>query len=158
MRDWSSDVCSSDLKRINDLVLEGLFFPAKGILPPSMPGYNKNLKGYEYNPEKAKQLLKEAGFPKGFETTLQVNQNVRHKAIAEAIQAQLAELGIKLNIKIVDWGVHLDTLDRAEPDMYRMGWVVDYLDPDNFLYVNLLLRSEERRVGKECRSRWSPYH
>lgn len=126
-----------DRKRINDLVLEGLFFPAKGILPPSMPGYNKNLKGYEYNPEKAKQLLKEAGFPKGFETTLQVNQNVRHKAIAEAIQAQLAELGIKLNIKIVDWGVHLDTLDRAEPDMYRMGWVVDYLDPDNFLYVNL---------------------
>ena len=126
-----------DRKRINDLVLEGLFFPAKGILPPSMPGYNKNLKGYEYNPETAKQLMKEAGFPNGIEVTLQINQNIRHKAVGEAIQAQLAELGIKANIKVVDWGVHLDMLDRGESEMYRMGWVVDYLDPDNFLFVNL---------------------
>ena len=127
-----------DRERINDLVLEGLWFPAKGILPPSMPGYNPNLESYSYDPEKAKELLTEAGFPDGFETTLQVNQNVRHRAIAEAVQAQVAELGIKLNVQIVDWGVHLDTLDRGEYDgMYRMGWVVDYLDPDNFLYVNL---------------------
>jgi oligopeptide transport system substrate-binding protein len=126
-----------DRKRINELVLEGLFFPAKGILPPSMPGFNKDLRGYDYNPEKAKQLMKEAGYPNGFEMTLQVNQNVRHQAIAEAIQAQVAELGIKLKIKVVDWGVHLDTLDRGEHESYRMGWVVDYLDPDNFLYVNL---------------------
>ncbi|MDR0615709.1 MAG: ABC transporter substrate-binding protein [Synergistaceae bacterium] len=127
-----------DRERINDLVLEGLWFPAKGILPPSMPGYNPNLESYSYDPEKAKELLTEAGFPDGFETTLQVNQNVRHRAIAEAVQAQVAELGIKLNVQMVDWGVHLDTLDRGEYDgMYRMGWVVDYLDPDNFLYVNL---------------------
>ncbi|MDR0648559.1 MAG: ABC transporter substrate-binding protein [Synergistaceae bacterium] len=126
-----------DRERINDLVLEGLWSPAKGVLPPSMPGYNPDLAGYSFDPERAKQLLAEAGFPDGFETTLQVNQNVRHKAVAEAVQAQVAELGIKLNVQIVDWGVHLDTLDRGETDMYRMGWVVDYLDPDNFLYVNL---------------------
>lgn len=122
---------------INELVMEGLYFPAKGILPPSMPGYNPNLRSYEYNPEKAKQLMKEAGYEKGFETTLQVNQNVLHKAVAEAIQAQVAELGIKMNIRIVDWGVHLDSVQRGEYEMFRMGWVVDYLDPDNFLYVNL---------------------
>ena len=122
---------------ISELVMEGLYYPAKGILPPSMPGYNPNLRGYEYNPEKAKQLMKEAGYEKGFETTLQVNQNVLHAAVAEAIQAQVAELGIKMNIRIVDWGVHLDNLAKGEYEMYRMGWVVDYLDPDNFLYVNL---------------------
>ena len=126
-----------DRKKINDLVLEGLWYPAKGVLPPSMPGYNKNLKGYEYNPAKAKQLMKEAGYPKGFEATILVNQNVRHKDVAEAIQAQVADLGIKLNIKTMDWGVLLDLLDRGEDQMYRMGWVVDYLDPDNFLFVNL---------------------
>ena len=126
-----------DRKRINELVLEGLWYPAKGVLPPSMPGFNKNLKGYDYNPEMAKKLMAEAGFPNGFETTLQVNQSVLHKDICEAVQAQVAELGIKLNINIVDWGTHLDNLDRGEPSMYRMGWVVDYLDPDNFLYVNL---------------------
>lgn len=126
-----------DRERMNDLVMEGLFMPATGVMPPSMPGFNKNLKGYQYNPEKAKQLMKEAGYPNGLEITMQVNQSDRNKAVAEAAQAQLAELGIKMNIKIVDWGLHLDMLDRGECDMYRMGWVVDYLDPDNFLYVNL---------------------
>jgi len=130
-----------DRERMNDLVMEGLFMPAAGVLPPSMPGFNKNLKGYDYNPEKAKQLLAEAGYPNGLEVTIQVNQSARNKAIAEAAQAQLAEIGIKMNIKIVDWGVHLDMLDRGECEMYRMGWVVDYLDPDNFLYVNLSSRN-----------------
>lgn len=122
---------------ISELVMEGLYYPAKGILPPAMPGYNPDLRSYEYNPDKAKQLMREAGYPNGFETTLQVNQNVLHKAVAEAIQAQVAELGIKMNIRIVDWGVHLDTLANGQFSMFRMGWVVDYLDPDNFLYVNL---------------------
>ena len=130
-----------DRVRMNDLVMEGLFMPATGVMPPSMPGFNKNLKGYDYNPEKAKQLLAEAGYPNGLEVTIQVNQSARNKAIAEAAQAQLAEIGIKMNIKIVDWGVHLDMLDRGECEMYRMGWVVDYLDPDNFLYVNLSSRN-----------------
>lgn len=130
-----------DRKRMNELVMENLFMPATGVMPPSMPGFNKNLKGYEYNPEKAKQLLKEAGYPNGLEITMQVNQSSRNKAVAEAAQAQLAELGIKMNIQIVDWGLHLDMLDRGECDMYRMGWVVDYLDPDNFLYVNLSSRN-----------------
>lgn len=126
-----------DRERISDLVLEGLWYPAKGILPPSMPGYNPNLQSYSYDPDKAKQLMEEAGYKDGFETTLQVNQDVRHQAIAEAVQAQVSELGIRMNIQVVDWGVHLDTLDRGEPEMYRMGWTVDYLDPDNFLFVNL---------------------
>lgn len=126
-----------DRERMNELVMEGLYMPATGVMPPSMPGFNKKLKGYQYDPEKAKRLLAEAGYPNGLEVTMQVNLGGRNKAIAEAAQAQLAELGIKMNINIVDWGVHLDMLDRGECDMYRMGWVVDYLDPDNFLYVNL---------------------
>ncbi|MDR1471056.1 MAG: ABC transporter substrate-binding protein [Synergistaceae bacterium] len=122
---------------INELVLEGLWFPAKGVLPPSIPAYNPDLKGYEYDIERAKELMKEAGFENGFEATLTVNPNTRNRAVAEAIQAQVAEAGIKLNIQVLDWGVQLDLLDRGESDMYRMGWVADYLDPDNFLYVNL---------------------
>ncbi|MDR3333134.1 MAG: ABC transporter substrate-binding protein [Synergistaceae bacterium] len=124
-----------DRQRINELVLDGLWFPAKGILPPSIPGHNPNLRSYEYNPEKAKELMKEAGFEKGFEATLTVAQNVLHRTIAEAIQAQVSELGIKLNVQVMDWGVQLDMLDRGESDIYRMGWIADYLDADNFLYV-----------------------
>lgn len=126
-----------DRERINDLVLEGRYYPGRGVLPPGMPGYNPDLKGYEYNPELAKKLMAEAGYPDGIEVELNVNNNPRHMAVAEAIQAQLAELGIKLNIKVLDWGVHLDLCERAETEMFRMGWVVDYADPDNFLYVLL---------------------
>lgn len=126
-----------DRKRISDLVLEGRYPAGTGVLPPGMPGHNPELKGYEYNPELAKKLMAEAGYPDGFECELNVNNNPRHRAVAEAIQAQLMELGIKLNIKVLDWGVHLDTAERGETDMFRMGWVVDYMDPDNFLYVLL---------------------
>ena len=126
-----------DREAINELVLEGLFFPAKGVLPPSMPGYNPNLRGYSYDPAKAGALLEEAGYARGFECTLQVNQDKRHQAVAEAVQAQLAMVGVKMNIRVVDWGVHLDTLDRGEAEFFRLGLAVDYLDPDSFLYANL---------------------
>ncbi len=120
-----------------DLVLEGRASPAKGVLPPGMFGYNEDLAGYEYNPEKAKALLKEAGYGSGLETTLQYNTHAGHKRIAEALQAQFAQIGVKVTLHNVDWGVHLDTTERGEVPFFRMGWVVDYPDPDNFLYVLL---------------------
>lgn len=120
-----------------DLVLEGRGSPAKGVLPPGMFAYNEELAGYEYNPEKAKALLKEAGYGSGLEVTLQYNTNDDHRRIAEALQAQFAQIGVKLNLRNVDWGVHLDTTERGEVPFFRMGWVVDYPDPDNFLYVLL---------------------
>ncbi|MCF7936652.1 MAG: ABC transporter substrate-binding protein [Synergistales bacterium] len=125
---------------INDLVIEGRYYPGKGVLPPGMFAYNEDLEGYSFNPEKARKLMAEAGYPDGFSCRLNVNNNPRHKAVAEAIQGQLMQLGIELDIHVLDWGVHLDLAERGETEMFRMGWVVDYADPDNFLYV--LLSSE----------------
>ncbi|NLY29009.1 MAG: ABC transporter substrate-binding protein [Firmicutes bacterium] len=126
-----------DRETLIDIVLEGRASPAKGVLPPGMFGYNPDLEGYDFNPEKAKQLLAEAGYPNGLEVTLQYNTNLGHKRLAEALQAQFAMIGVKLNLRNVDWGVHLDTVERGEVPFFRMGWVVDYPDPDNFLYVLL---------------------
>ena len=61
-----------DREMINDLVIEGRYFPGKGVLPPGMFGYNENLQGYSFNPEKAKALMAEAGFPDGFTAQLNV--------------------------------------------------------------------------------------
>lgn len=124
-----------DRQALVDLVLNGRATPAKGVLPPGMFGYNPNLKGYDYNPEKAKQLLKEAGYPNGINITLQYNTSDGHKRIAEALQQQYKAVGINMEIKNVDWGAHIDSCERAEVPLFRMGWVVDYPDPDNFLYV-----------------------
>ena len=135
-----------------DLVLNGRFTPAKGILPPGMFGYNPDLEGYTYDPEKAKKLLAEAGYPDGFEVTLQYNSRDREKRIAEALQAQYQMVGINVKLQSIDWGTHLDTVERGEVPFFRMGWVSDYNDPDNFLYV--LLNSEN--IGP--RGNYARYH
>ncbi|MGE5588164.1 MAG: ABC transporter substrate-binding protein [Clostridia bacterium] len=121
-----------------DFVLNGRAMPAKGVLPPGMFAYNENLKGYTYDPKMAKDLLVKAGYPKGVQVTLQYNTSQGHKRIAEALQAQFAQVGIKVDLKNVDWGAHLDTCGtQGTVPFFRMGWVVDYPDPDNFLYVLL---------------------
>lgn len=121
------------------LILNGRAFPAKGVLPPGFPGYNPELKGYTYDPNKAKQLLAEAGYGPGnpLRLTLQYNTSTGHKRIAEALQAQFAAVGVQLSLKEIDWGSHLDSVERGEVPFFRMGWVADYMDPDNFLYVLL---------------------
>lgn len=122
---------------INELFLNGTFIPGKGVLPPGMLGYNPEIKSYGYDPEKAKQLLKDAGYPDGINVTMQYNNNPRHKMIGEAVQAQLAEVGIKMELQVAETGAHYDAVRRGDVPFFRAGWAGDYPDPDNFLY-NLL--------------------
>ncbi len=125
-----------DKQKINELIYENRVVPAVGVLPPGMPGYNvKDIAGYPYDPEKARALLKEAGYEKGLECTLQINNVQRHQRIGEAVQAMLQEVGIQMHIVTVDWGTHIDALDRGEVPFFRYSWIADYADPDNFLYV-----------------------
>ncbi|MEA3284973.1 MAG: ABC transporter substrate-binding protein [Synergistota bacterium] len=135
---------------INELVLNGRYQPAKGVLPPGMPGYNDDLKGYEYDPEKAKQLLSEAGYEKGLELTLYFNNNPRHRSIAEAMQAQLGELGIKIRLSSSEVGAHYDAVRRGDFKFFRAGWAGDYADPDNFLYT-LFCSDNFGPKGNYCR-------
>ena len=90
----------------------------------------------------AKALLKEAGLPDGFETTLWVMPNPRPylpepKRIAQAVQANLAEIGVKARILSQDWGAYLDAVQSGKHDLCFMGWTTDNGDPDNFAYVLL---------------------
>ena len=119
---------------INDLVLNGSFIIGKGVLPPGMPAYNPDLKSYGYDPEKAKALLKEAGHEKGLTVTLQYNNNPRHKMIGEAVQAQLADVGVKMELQAAELGAHYDAVRRGDVPFFRAGWAGDFPDPDNFLY------------------------
>ncbi len=129
---------------------KGTAVVAKNPLPPTLWGYNDEIVDYEYNPEKAKELLKQAGYPNGFETNLWAMPVARPymfdpQKIAEAIQSDLAKVGIKAKIVTYDWGTYLDKTDGGEHAMCLLGWTMDYPDPDNILYV--LLDPDAATVG-----------
>ncbi len=126
---------------------------ANDFLPPSM-SWARPDQGpiYEYDPEKAKQLLAEAGYPDGFSTMVLTDGAEvplefwympvsrpyfsTPKPIAEAFAAQLAEVGIQVELKTEDWGAYLDNVDAGKKHgMWMLGWTGDYSDPNNFLYV-----------------------
>ncbi|MGB8703172.1 MAG: ABC transporter substrate-binding protein, partial [Thermosynechococcaceae cyanobacterium] len=98
------------------------------------------LKGYAYAPSTAKQLLTAAGYPQGFTLDLWYMPVSRQsfptpKAIAEAMAADLAAVGIRANLKTKDWAAYLS--DRHKPPGYQafmLGWTGDYGDPDTFYY------------------------
>lgn len=121
---------------------QGLGVPAVNPIPPSMWGYNGNIPGYDYDPGKARKLLAEAGYPDGFKTTLWAMPVARPYMpqplkIAQAIQADLKEVGIDAEIVTFEWGTYLDKVQRGQHDMALLGWTGDNGDPDNFLYVLL---------------------
>jgi len=132
-----------DREKIVKYTVKGAGIPGHyGIVPPAYPGFDaKSIKGFKYDPAKAKQLMAEAGYPngKGFpEIDLQINSGGgRNEQVAEAIQKMLMDnLNIKLNITKMPFAQHLEACETSKAEFWRAGWVADYPDPENFL--NLL--------------------
>ena len=129
-----------DKQSIVDNIYMGMAIKAKNGIPPFMLGYNDDIEDYPYDPERAKELLAEAGYPDGFEVTLHVMPVSRpymfdpHK-IAEAIQSYLAVVGIKVKFYQVDWGSYLQEISGGKHQIALSGWIGDNGDPDNFMSV-----------------------
>ncbi|HDZ6741598.1 TPA: ABC transporter substrate-binding protein [Mannheimia haemolytica] len=127
-----------DKKAIIDVVYQGNGFAAKNPLPPTIWGYNDSLADSEYNVEKAKQLLAEAGFPNGFETELWVQPVVRAsnpnpRRMSEIIQADWEKIGVKAKLVTYEWGDYIKRTKAGELTAGTYGWSGDNGDPDNFL-------------------------
>ena len=91
---------------------------------------------YKANLEEAKKALAEAGYPegKGFPTiTYSTNDTGYHKALAEYLQKVYKDLGITMNIDIVDWSSFTPKRRAGEYEMARNGWVMDYNDASNMI-------------------------
>jgi len=125
---------------IVDALYPGTGMPAKNFIPPSLWGYNDDFEDYNYSPERARELLAEAGYPNGFDTELWVMPVSRGyypdpTKVGEAIQADLAAVGINAKIVTYDWGTYLDKVDEGEGAIVMLGWMPDFPDPDNYLFT-----------------------
>ncbi|MGI9413588.1 MAG: ABC transporter substrate-binding protein [Hyphomicrobiales bacterium] len=117
-------------------IINGRAVPANQPLPPAMPGYDKAYKGYAYDPAKAKALLAEAGLADGFETELYAMNTDPNPRIAQAIQQDLAAIGIKAEIKSLAQSTVIDAGGKQDqaPMIWSggMAWIADFPDPSNF--------------------------
>jgi peptide/nickel transport system substrate-binding protein/oligopeptide transport system substrate-binding protein len=141
-------------KAICEAIGEGIPTPARGILPPGIPGHDPNLEGYPYDPELAKKLLAEAGYPggKGLGVIeLWYNTDQGHGRICIQVQNDLRALGMKVKLRNYDWGTYIKACEEGQPMLMRMGWIADMPDPENFLYV--LLHS--KKIGIDNYARYS---
>ncbi|SHJ99502.1 glutathione ABC transporter substrate-binding protein [Paramaledivibacter caminithermalis] len=116
-------------------VLNGAGQKANSPIGPRVFAHNDALKPYEYDPAKAKELLKEAGYENGFQTTIWTNDNPVRMQIAQIVQAQLKEIGIDVAIEPLEWGSYLERTAKGEHDMFILGWVTVTADPDYGLYA-----------------------
>jgi oligopeptide transport system substrate-binding protein len=109
--------------------------PANQVLPPLMPGYDKDFKGYPYDQPKAKDLLKQAGFANGFKTELYAMNADPNPRIAQAIQQDLAAVGITAEIKSLDQAAVIGAGGEGTAPMIwsgGMAWIADFPDASNF--------------------------
>lgn len=131
-----------DRQTLATALLQDLVIPATGILPPGFPGFNPNLKGYEYNPDKARQLIAESKYGSGAEMpriTLTVPGSFG-APVSPSIEALLSmwqeNLGVEISILQTEWAIFLSDLHKNRFQMFGgIGWIADYPDPENFLDV-----------------------
>jgi len=133
---------SINKKAIIDSVYQGAGQAATNPMPPTQWGYNPSLRDAPYDVDKAKALLKEAGYPDGFDLTLwampvQRPYNPNARLMAEMLQADWAKIGVRTNIVTYEWGEYIRRGHAGEHEAMLIGWTGDYGDPDNWLGVLL---------------------
>lgn len=143
--------CAVDMPALVDGLFRSMARPASGPLPP--PVWGRLDRGPEpYDPERARRLLAEAGHPDGLSLDLWYMSVSRPympepRAIGEALQAMLAEVGVTVDLQTSDWSQYLDSTARGEYDLCLLGWVGDHGDPDNYLFTLFDSQNIDTEVG-----------
>ncbi len=142
-------------------LLQAVYFDsgqaARGMLPPLSWAQDARLEGQRHDPDAARRLLTEAGYPRGFAMSLWVESSERAYnpdalKTAQLIQSDLAKLGIQVKIERLKWSILRSRLGEGRHDGVILGWAADTADPDNFLRP--LLSCNAARQGGINVSAW----
>jgi peptide/nickel transport system substrate-binding protein len=121
-----------DVNTIIKKVMSGFALRTATIVPPYFSGYSKTITPFPYDPAKAKQLLKAAGYPNGFSMTMMVpaGRYLLGEQIAQAVAGYLGKVGVDAKTDIVDFGVFAkDTQTRQIPAAFFAGWGENFFSP-----------------------------
>jgi peptide/nickel transport system substrate-binding protein len=134
---------------VND-VLKGTGSASKGPVLPGTWGADGALKAYPYDPDRARKLLAEAGYPNGFTTTLWVPESGSGMqapvAMATVMQSNLKAVGVNVSLQTMEWGAYLAKLRTKEQELFALSWMAGTEDPDMVMYP-LLHSSQWTPVG-----------
>ena len=127
---------------------EGNATPAVAPYPATLWGHDETLQDWPHDPERARQLLAEAGHADGFSLSIWTRPgggptNPNPGIGAQMLQADLAAIGIRSDIRVFEWGELIKRAKNGEHDLVFMGWAGDNGDPDNFLTPNLSCAAAE---------------
>lgn len=140
-----------DRQSILDSVYSGDGIIEDGIYPLGCLGYSQDNQGWlKYDPEQAKQLLEEAGYPNGFDMELALDTGAADvvRRSVEAIAQNLKDIGINATVKEYDHASWLDLRSSGDMSSFQALWLLDFNDPDNIIYTffgnkeNTVVRSD----------------
>ena len=122
-------------------LLTGTATPAHGILVPGMLGFDERILPYPHDPAKAKALLAAAGYPDGFATTYVTTDDADASTLAQSLQADFAEVGVRVTIQQMSFATFATAIGKHGTPFAFVSWLADYPDPSNFLDTRFHSRS-----------------
>jgi len=125
-----------DRKKMMLYLRNNIGIPAlSGFIPAGMPSYDSSIVvGFNYNPDKARQLLTEAGYPNGKNLPpITLSTNASYLDLCQYIQSELDAVGIKIKIDVSPPGTLRELIARSQVNFFRGSWIADYPDAENYL-------------------------
>lgn len=123
-----------DRQEIIDGIYSGSGRLPKGIVTSELLGYDESLEGYPYDVERAKELMKEAGYEDGFEISILTNDDDERINVAVYLQEALEEVNVKADVEQLEWGAFLEKAGQGEHDIFIQGAPNSTGDPDQMLW------------------------
>lgn len=142
-----------DRQRYIDVVLRGRALPAFGPFPPGLPGFNYQLKGLPYDPQQARELLKQSkyGGPEGLPPIVYTNGGIGSyisSSVAATVEMWEQNLGVNLTVENIEYNFYNQQIYSGNHgQIFGGGWCADYPDPENFADVLFHSGSKQNNSG-----------